>query len=70
MHEMYLVRKRGFLCSQSTRRPELPFTERGGVSERSHLVGDRGRLEIGSSVLNLLNMRCLFDIQEEMFNRQ
>ena len=65
MYEIYLARKRGFLCPWNTRRSELSFTGEGGGLWEKPFVGGIG---IRSSILDLLSIRCLSDIQKEMLD--
>ena len=59
------MRKRGFLCPWNTRGSELSFTgEGGGLWEEPFGRG----MGIRSSILHLLSMRCLCDIQKEMLD--
>ena len=59
------MRKRGFLCPWNTRGSELSFTGEGGGLWEEPFGGGMG---IRSSILHLLSMRCLCDIQKEMLD--
>lgn len=59
------MRKRGFLCPWNTRGSELSFTGEGGRLWEEPFGGGMG---IRSSILDLLSMRCLCDIQKEMLD--
>ena len=57
--------RRGFLCPWNTRGSELSFTgEGGGLWEEPFGEG----MGIRSSILDLLSIGCLSDIQKEMLD--